>query len=667
MSVSDWRSHLNSLKAGKLNGGNKRVALEEMLQLPAAPNSAANKGCAAQDTNTIDKENVHYRNIDQSFSRNYVDETQQSWPEYSGIEDDTCYVDAKDDSRDDDGIIEEVSDSASGADYDYSGHSKSTNSVVKALLFGGGDSIEVERSDENPNSSSALPRSFQPRRSQRAAGLPPADADFLAAEEDRRPPRDRTPQPQHRAGPEVTDSPSTTQLTSQSSKAVAVQHILLPADKEAGRISVSPTSSRRDSAFGRQLQASGEGAEAGAPHTRPGHERGRGAQHQPADEWKVAHTEHGKKYYYNRRTRVSAWRLPPGALCAETEGGQPAPRSNQQQRQPGSVDTQSAHVPGGFAEARSYAAEAGAVATSHVQRPQEQAHELAQAQDTAVEYPTVAGAGVSLHCIFCGEQESALGLPYFEHMAACINSDSSDSTGVLQCINGYLTQLAGTQRAQHMSSASAPAEADGDFDWNEQSYRDYSASCALALNQVGCSICGRTFADESRLGKHAPACLESSIKRAPYSGSRRRIVGTPMELLPARFISPGSPGSGPRSTPPSSAKKSAGGSASKQLAGSPVKVVAVAAHVCPKCDASVISKEQLLKHLRACLLEDDNVENAASTQQNNAGVEAIEQLCPFCGKLNHDLTQFNRHLAICSKKRLAASKPGSPRFGQSKA
>ena len=694
MSVSDWRSHLNSLKASKLNGVNKRGAAEETLPTPnAAPAAAPTKAGAAKDTQTTDKENVNYRNaqMDRSHSRNYADETAQSWPEYSGLEETTCVEEQSYDDSRRSCATEEVSDSASGLEaeqYELGG-------VAKALTFGGGDSVEVERSTGGSNRGQG--QAFQHfqhfPQAARAPGQPPADAAFLQEEEgagdgsgpvhDR--PTDRTPPrpPLSQRAPALTDSPSTTKLNSQSAKAMGttVQTLLLPSDKESRRMAVSPTSSRTDSEFGRQLAASQErdrGATAAAATTRarPRTEKERPpaavqAAHQPADEWKAAVTDGGKRYYYNRRTRLSAWRLPAGALCAE-----PAPgTSTNQEKDSKAAVVQATDVdqtpPGQCAQRR---------------QREGQRHAKQLQEDTLAKHSSLAGAGAPLFCIFCGERDAAMQGgqgAFLEHLSQCARGRNGDTNEALLAVNAYLTQLAGgamkqlpqpqRQALQNLSGTSEAGGADlAEFDWNEQSYQDYSASSSV-LNQVECSTCGRTFADESKLSKHAPACLESSIKRVPYNGSRKRIVGTPMELMPARFISPGSPaaapgtpGTGSRSTPTSSSKKNTGGgSAGKQLAGSPVKVAAPDSHVCPKCDMSVRSKDQLLKHLRSCLLEEENTENAVSTAQPS-GVEAKEQLCPFCGKLNHDSTQLNRHLAICNKKRQTTDKPGSPRFGQAR-
>ena len=77
---------------------------------------------------------------------------------------------------------------------------------------------------------------------------------------------------------------------------------------KAERLDISPGRERGDSEFARKLdQADMNDTEGRIAHVES---------LQRPDEWKAATTSDGRTYYYNRKTRVSAWKVPFGGKLA---------------------------------------------------------------------------------------------------------------------------------------------------------------------------------------------------------------------------------------------------------------------------------------------------------------------------------------------------------------
>jgi hypothetical protein len=484
MSASDWRSHLNALKASKLS--QKRIGGTG----PGVANLQANVKDTPIDTYLVPSGKENSASLQAEESQNETlqfEESQTSWPDYSGLDDR---------DRAEESIVEE-----NGV----------VGNIAKALMFGGGESVEVET---GTSSSSTIADNVSHKLT---------------------PPRPPTHQPQ----PVLTNSPSTSKLNSQGSRVQPVQ-ILLPNEKDGARLRLSPTSTRKESTFGQKLQMSGgvtlhtqndRDAEQNVHRVSPTEKDSDDAP--STDEWKEAYTEKGKKYYYNRRTRASSWKLPVGAVLVEA------------------VTTKEAD---GFAHAK--ISSAVVLQTGHTppsagdqQQRDSAPHEQINFNDTRVtQHVSRACTDTCLFCIFCGDKVSALDQSLVKHMAACSKGHhGTHQPDVMLSVSAFL--------AQQLQNLTVTSDLLGKTMLDESVYKELT-------EKVECSTCGRTFADANRLAKHAPACLESSLNKiTPYDGSRKRILGTPMEHMPTSFTSPGKGSarapSTPNSRPTSSGKKAA--------------------------------------------------------------------------------------------------------------
>ena len=733
METSDWRSHLNSLKASKLAHATKHAEEGEKRS------SSQHKDGIARSMRKVDihdKENTEWtKNYAKDCSLVDVevgkedsllhDTTTSSFPDYSGIEEslkEGVTIEASGSiSASASGYVDEISELDGIAE-----EAGLLNRVARTLAFGGGESIdidnEIERNKYAPKTADGMQRVFlgdgifcanytnvllpvpslheQHDKSQTRSSPPQSDVT---------PPRapssglNERAHPRHlrveSSAPNFASSPSSSQRQAQGSKALTVQHITLPSDRDSGRLVISPTRSRNFSEFGQKLAACvhAEGSPASdsfskrseitADHTTT-------ATIVPLDEWKEAFTESGKKYYYNRRTRISCWRLPANAVLVGQRVEEVA--TTPEEAVP-VVTTVSSSTPARDCESVTTSVRASSAYSaasmletppgSCPQRRQRDAQRLIHNGDSGHGHipSALTSTGADLFCMFCGQRDSTLSEPWLQHIYTCTHNKDRDNAHALQAL---LLAVTNDTVATEKESESKKSES------QELSLMDSND----VQEKVTCTTCGRTFANSSKLAKHANACIEATIKRVPYDGSRKRIAGTPMELFsPSRpSTAIGTPNSrGAKSTTsPSTMTPSSSTGKHHQIRnnkdnGSPVlaqaSVITAASskspdhipmssfennttQVCPNCDLSLQSKEHLLRHLRRCLLEIEkkseinNADNGVyALQKSNTHHEVKEQLCPFCGKRNHDTNMLTRHLALCNKKRLAAHKPGSPR------
>jgi hypothetical protein len=570
------------------------------------------------------------------------------------------------------------------------GFAGSADGVSKALAFGGGESVEVDSFDSFGRSrrgagAEVLPHDWASRSSvggSEEGRLSFADGDASAsvatsyaseldtdtatavapppAEEGAHkctPPR---APPLGRASPALSASPSAHKLASAQGKVVPAQ-IVLPGEKDGARLRVSPTSSRKHSAFARKLQEAEAGEEeAVSPQRQPPSASKLGEGAPAVDEWKEARTDKGKKYYYNRRTRQSSWRLPENAIFVKPSSGTDSTGNRDGSADESSVTHQKA----------SLADETPPGHCAQLRQRQEQQLEQEKAAPPAA-------AGGHVFCLFCGVQASALAEPFLLHLHSCAGKHSDTNSSDLQAISTLLSQQQQQQQQQ----------GGGDTSASEERSQDYQ-------EDVRCATCSRTFADEAKLGRHAPSCLQASRNKVtPYDGRRKRILGTAMEhsTHSAALSSPhhggpssptvrtpGTPNSNGRGRRPASSPEKSYLSYSStshasnnnyspgHAAPAPVSAAVAAAkreHVCPKCACASASNDLLLRHLRVCLLEDvpvgaaRNVVSQAGTTKE-AEAEGLHA-CPFCAKRNGSGAGLTRHLALCAKKRAAANRPGA--------
>ena len=113
-----------------------------------------------------------------------------------------------------------------------------------------------------------------------------------------------SPDHRSRGKPTFTKSPSTHSNHFDSMSAMKATPVVVPIEKEAGRLVISPGRERGESEFARRLEQA-ERSELEEDRSVPADQ----SQHQRPDEWKAAVTSDGRTYY-NRRTRVSAWKVP---------------------------------------------------------------------------------------------------------------------------------------------------------------------------------------------------------------------------------------------------------------------------------------------------------------------------------------------------------------------
>ena len=329
----------------------------------------------------------------------------------------------------------------------------------------------------------------------------------LALHHGRSPPTTPTRNANDQCQPLQSESPST--HTSASATAAKKVNVTLPGEKASGRIIISPGRNKEDSEFARRLQLSesyrdNENEEkdvtANGDSIPRINERDTGA----SNEWKAARTSDGRTYYYNRRSRVSAWKLPKGAKLVES--GQPHNRNNA----PLSVQS------------------------------------------------SVSQAKTGLFCMFCGVNPSEEGGTLEAHLSMCSRLDVKDSDAIhivyalsakMGLSNGTSSSVVGSRHSQASQASSVK-------------YEDSFDSFVLFEAEQGpgekekCHFCGRTFA-MGRLAHHEPSCRDShSFKKVPYDSGRKRTQGTPLEFHPSR--SPAEPRSGSKPNTPSDRRRDHG-------------------------------------------------------------------------------------------------------------
>jgi hypothetical protein len=604
---TNWRTHLNALKANKLGHQQRSRPRKESME----------------------KENYQNTTSDIVLDNSKVimnDESQTSWPEYSGINENENEHDVQTNSYEDSfgGVVEEITTNTNASNEENNTNNYSnSNNVAKTLRFSGGESAEFENFTENNRPS----RKNVPAKQEKDNFMEPPT--YANADDSVRCTPPRPPLSQQR--PAMTCSPSTSKINSQNK--IVPSQMILPSEKDGARICVSPTSSRKESDFGRKLLEVNSELE-----------------NSHADEWKEAYTEKGKRYFYNRRTRKSSWKLPSNAILIEaTSTPTPTPTIPSSKSAP-KRDVDDVTTEQVISMLKVNQTPPGECS----QQIQRKTQQVVQGLYANIEEKSsnIISAGTDIYCLFCGKQ-AHLDIPYMEHLFICSQNKNNNHNEVLLAINSYLNQQKHqqTNNYYHHDHAHDKLSVSDMTMLEEQSRHDYHET-------VECSTCGRTFADENKLSKHAGACLESSIKKVtPYDGRRKRIIGTPMELAPESFMkspsgkSPSTPSHNHNQRPSSSPAKtpgSAGRSKSIMNANANESLVSYK-HSCPKCDMNMDSKESLLRHLRKCLEEDT---------EKISGHELQEQSCHFCGKRTQNGNALSRHLAICNKKRQAIQKPG---------
>jgi hypothetical protein len=381
---------------------------------------------------------------------------------------------------------------------------------------------------------------------------------------------------------------------SASAAASAKAAIVLPSDKEAGRMVISPGRDKKDSDFARRLKlsedsfdgSSSAGAGDGGECKQMGQEQRRLPRRAAAaaaaaaeassssssgssssssssstavsttrDEWKAASTSAGRTYYYNRRTRVSAWKLPEGATLVES----------------------------------SASATTGSSSSSSSSSPIKQQPYSSSSLGSSGTYSTHAPARVAplpLYCMFCGAHPAGgdgEDVSLAAHMQECTSCDLTNrdvveavcalaaAIGIVQpafnsavSVGGKGTSssrqqqqqqpLGGNDNPQYQQNQLAASRASSSVasstaKYTEDSFDSFTDMTMTSREQQEeqCEYCARTFA-AGRLVHHEPSCREAhSFRKVPFDAARKRQAGTAMELF-----MPKSPSSLPKPPTPTS-------------------------------------------------------------------------------------------------------------------
>ena len=327
--------------------------------------------------------------------------------------------------------------------------------------------------------------------------------------------------------PVQSESPSTHMSASTASKKAS---ITLPSEKAIGRISISPGREKKDSEFARRLKLNGnfkdddgDGSDGRRQHQQQQDEEKQERNTKIAgdtkkiaeveDVWKTALTSDGRMYYYNRRTRMSSWKLPDGATLANPS-------------QPSRHDrlTQSA-----------------------------------ASRETTETTETTNAFG--LFCMFCGTNLSGHGSSLDKHLDTCLKFDikSSDAISAVCILASKMGIMSGagfsileSQQSRSQASQSSSVRYEDSFDSFDERASD---------GKERCEYCSRTFA-KGRLAHHERACRDShAFKKVPYDSGRKRVQGTQLEFhvrSPSAFDKPHPARSGSKPTTPSDRSRRVG-------------------------------------------------------------------------------------------------------------
>jgi hypothetical protein len=315
----------------------------------------------------------------------------------------------------------------------------------------------------------------------------------------RSPPTTPTRSAKDQYQPMLSESPSTHHTA--STTATKKANVKLPSEKASGRIVISPGRKKEDSEFARRLRLS-EGCkddkedEEKSGAMNDGILTGKDAREATLeDEWKIATTSDGRKYFYNRRSRVSAWKLPDGARLVESAG---------------------------------------------------QSHSRQHTTCASVQ-SSVSQVKTGLFCMFCGVNPSVEGSSLEGHLNSCSRFDVKDGDAI-QTVYTLAAKMGLLTGASVLGDRQSQASQLSQVSMGSQRYEDSFDSFASTtdgdqgLEKEKCNYCGRTFA-MGRLAHHEPSCREShSFKTVPWDSGRKRTQGTALEFHHAK-----SPSEKPRS------------------------------------------------------------------------------------------------------------------------
>lgn len=315
-----------------------------------------------------------------------------------------------------------------------------------------------------------------------------------------------SPDHRSRGRPTLTTSPSSHASKFESTAVMKVTPVTVPTGKEAGRLIISPGRERGEFARRLELAEMSEVEERSTPSE---------SSQQRPDEWKAAVTSDGRTYYYNRQTRISAWKVPVGGKLAPSAPLSSPPSSSSRVR----CDTQ-------------------------------------RAEDA------VLSDSLGLFCMFCGVAPTSLGVSLLAHLDECQRCDLA-SEEVVDVVMKLAAKLgtgrhtiskrensALASRASHVSSSGTRdsakySESFDSFVEGEDSRGGEDGGPQLTSEiwkSEKCTYCSRTFAP-GRLAYHEPSCrnAHSFGKVVPFDAQRKRVAGTQMEFSPSGLPKPATP------------------------------------------------------------------------------------------------------------------------------
>jgi hypothetical protein len=409
------------------------------------------------------------------------------------------------------------------------------------------------------------------------------------------------------------------------------------------------------------------------------------------DEWKEAQTPGGRRYYYNRRTRKSSWKLPPSAFLVDIDGTQRIFTENLKSRDdcdytpqraassrgqaisqatPPSVDPQQRQRDLQIsANMNSNAITNQAIIESNYEMnsqfmsllSDEGARDTkppALGQNTAItpfgihkDTNELDPASPLIYCPFCAtplllneERRERAEDVVNSHLVSCRNAPVDVSQQMVNSLTLALNSLKLITSIEHQH---------GQTSRYSDSLNNTAELSTTAIDTTAepveiCEDCGRKFS-VGRLASHAKACKSVfQEKRTPYDGRRKRLMGTPMEFITARDIDATPTPTRNRNAPRSGVKSH---QKISPLVKTGIKKEENALN-CPYCDHGTTSRDALMKHLRECVTDSKLREHVKKSEVFGGHAEA-RSACPFCAKPTSTLSA---HLIQCDRRKILQNK-----------
>lgn len=430
------------------------------------------------------------------------------------------------------------------------------------------------------------------------------------------------------------------------------------------------------------------------------------------DEWKEAQTPGGRRYFYNRRTRKSSWKLPPSAFTLEVGGSQRIFTAADKPRT--DIQTGADMTPLRVSEHASKPNHA----TPPSVDPQQRQRDLKRHEEVSVslightdaadrkppslpqslpatlaaaaalgrstdEDPSASATTAFLYCPFCAaavtipinpvQLDESYASPNAEarmlmaaHMRLCANAPK-ENQDLIESLAATVSDIKFSPEQNQSEERILPQGVSqtvlsGPSMEYSGSHEVTAVDMSTTVDQDAttevevCEECGRKFA-QGRLASHAKVCRSVfKEKRTPYDVRRKRLVGTPMEFTALESSKlEATPKKDRRSIGgPGSASRNRGMSPSmKGKVASPAHTKNDGSFACPYCaSGKATTREELMKHMRSCV-NDEKLEEHAKLEKEKGttsfeGDGQARAACPFCAKPTNMLSA---HLLRCEKRK----------------